>query len=128
MTLLGSLALWVALLLGIWGAVTGFAGGRLGRPDLQASSRRAVYAMFAALLAAVFALEWALFHHDFNVEYVAAYTSRNLPIFYTWSALYAGQKGSLLFWATVLSLFGSLALALTSSRHRVYLPYPSSCQ
>ena len=123
MTVLGSLALWVALLLGIWGAVTGFAGGRLGRPDLQASSRRAVYAMFGALLAAVFALEWALFHHDFNVEYVAAYTSRNLPIFYTWSALYAGQKGSLLFWATVLSLFGSLALALTSSRHRVYLPY-----
>jgi len=122
-TVLGSLALWVALLLGIWGAVTGFAGGRLGRPDLQASSRRAVYAMFGALLAAVFALEWALFHHDFNVEYVAAYTSRNLPIFYTWSALYAGQKGSLLFWATVLSLFGSLALALTSSRHRVYLPY-----
>ena len=123
MTVLGSLALWVALLLGIWGAVTGFAGGRLGRPDLQASSRRAVYAMFGALLAAVFALEWALFHHDFNVEYVAAYTSRNLPIFYTWSALYAGQKGSLLFWATVLSLFGSLALALTSSRHRMYLPY-----
>jgi cytochrome c-type biogenesis protein CcmF len=122
-TVLGSLALWVALLLGIWGAVTGFAGGRLGRPDLQASSRRAVYAMFGSLLAAVFALEWALFHHDFNVEYVAAYTSRNLPIFYTWSALYAGQKGSLLFWATVLSLFGSLALALTSSRHRVYLPY-----
>jgi len=56
-------------------------------------------------------------------RYVAAYTSRNLPIFYTWSALYAGQKGSLLFWATVLSLFGSLALALTSSRHRAYLPY-----
>ena len=123
MTVLGSLALWVALLLGLWGAVTGFAGGRLGRADLQASSRRAVYAMFGSLLVAVFALEWALFHHDFNVEYVAAYTSRNLPIFYTWSALYAGQKGSLLFWATVLSLFGSLALALTSSRHRSYLPY-----
>ena len=123
MTVLGSLALWVALLLGVWGAVTGFAGGRSGRADLQASSRRAVYAMCASLLTAVFALEWALFHHDFNVEYVAAYTSRNLPIFYTWSALYAGQKGSLLFWATVLSLFGSLALALTSSRHRAYLPY-----
>ncbi len=123
MTVLGSLALWVALLLGVWGAVTGFAGGHLGRADLQVSSRRAVYAMFGSLLVAVFALEWALFHHDFNVEYVAAYTSRNLPIFYTWSALYAGQKGSLLFWATVLSLFGSLALALTSSRHRSYLPY-----
>ena len=123
MTLLGSSALWIAFLLGIWGAIAGFAGGKTGRPDLQRSARHAVFAMCAALLAAVFSLEWALFHHDFNVEYVAAYTSRNLPTFYTWSALYAGQKGSLLFWATVLTLFGSLAQLLTAGRHRVYLPY-----
>src|SRR5713101_1393220 len=123
MTLLGNLALWVALLLGIWGAVTGFAGGQLGRHDLQASARRAEYEMFGALLSAVVALEWALFHNAFNVEYVAAYTSRNLPIFYTWSALYAGQKGSLLFWASVLSVFGSLALTVTSRRHAPLLPY-----
>src|SRR4029077_14708482 len=93
------------------------------RGDLARSAHRAVFAMCGALLVAVFALEWALFQHDFNVEYVAAYTSRNLPIFYTWSALYAGQKGSLLFWATVLSLFGSLALVLTPRRHRELLPY-----
>src|SRR2546430_5805528 len=123
MAVLGSLALWLALLVGVWGALAGFVGGLQGRPDLADSARRAVFAMCGALLVAVFALEWALFQHDFNVEYVAAYTSRNLPIFYTWSALYAGQKGSLLFWATVLSVFGSLALVLTSRRHRELLPY-----
>jgi cytochrome c-type biogenesis protein CcmF len=123
MTLLGTLALWIAFLLGLWGAIAGFAGGHAGRPDLQQSARHAVFAMCALLFTAVFSLEWALFHHDFNVEYVAAYTSRNLPTFYTWSALYAGQKGSLLFWATVLSLFGALAQWLTARRHRVYLPY-----
>src|SRR2546422_783558 len=123
MTLLGNLALWVALLLGVWGAITGFVGGLYARPDLERSARNAVFAMCGALVLAVFTLEWALFHHDFNVEYVAAYTSRNLPIFYTWSALYAGQKGSLLFWATVLSVFGSLALVLTPRRQRELLPY-----
>ncbi|PYO42302.1 MAG: cytochrome C biogenesis protein [Gemmatimonadetes bacterium] len=123
MTLLGSSALWLAFLLGIWGAIAGFAGGKTGRQDLQRSARHAVFAMCAALLTAVFSLEWALFHHDFNVEYVAAYTSRNLPTFYIWSALYAGQRGSLLFWATVLTIFGSLAQLLTAGRHRVYLPY-----
>src|ERR1043166_6081903 len=122
MTLLGTLSLWVAFLIGIWGALTGFLGGLRDRPDLQRSARNAVFAICAALVVAVFSLEWALFHHDFNVEYVAAYTSRNLPIFYTWSALYAGQKGSLLFWATVLSLFGSLALVLTPRRHAELLP------
>jgi cytochrome c-type biogenesis protein CcmF len=127
MTLLGNLALWIALLVGVWGAVVGFAGGERvhasGRPDLQHSARNAVFAMCGALFTAVVCLEWALFSRDFNVEYVAAYTSRNLPTFYTWSALYAGQKGSLLFWATVLSLFGSLAQLLTARRHRAYLPY-----
>src|SRR5438034_173712 len=123
MTLLGTLALWLALLVGIWGALAGFVGGLNGRADLARSARHAVFAMCGALLVAVVSLEWALFQHDFNVEYVAAYTSRNLPIFYTWSALYAGQKGSLLFWATVLSVFGSLALALTSQRHRHLLPH-----
>src|SRR5256885_9511279 len=123
MTVLGGLCLWLAFLLGVWGALAGFVGGRSGRRDLEQSARHAVFAMCAALWVAVAALEWALFHHDFNVEYVAAYTSRNLPTFYTWSALYAGQKGSLLFWATVLTVFGSLAQLLTAGRHRVYLPY-----
>src|SRR5438046_11681 len=123
MTLLGNLGLWLALLVGIWGALAGFVGGLKDRPDLARSARHAVFAMCAALLVAVVSLEWALFQHDFNVEYVAAYTSRNLPVFYTWSALYAGQKGSLLFWATVLSLFGSLALVLTPRHHRALLPY-----
>ena len=123
MTLLGTLALWLALLVGVWGALAGFVGGLKDRPDLARSARNAVFAMCGALCVAVASLEWALFQHDFNVEYVAAYTSRNLPIFYTWSALYAGQKGSLLFWATVLSAFGSLALVLTPRRHRELLPY-----
>src|SRR5512135_630703 len=123
MTLLGNLALWVAFLLGAWGGITGFLGGSRARNDLITSSRHAVYAMCGALLIAAISLEVALFRHDFNVEYVAAYTSRNLPTFYIWSGLYAGQKGSLLFWATVLSLFGALAQWLTAPRHRIYLPY-----
>src|SRR5438876_10050905 len=123
MTLLGNLSLWLAFLVGLWGAITGFVGGAQGRADLQQSARHATFALFAALVVAVVSLEVAIFRHDFSLEYVAAYTSRNLPTFYLWSALYAGQKGSLLFWATVLSLFAALVQAMTSGRHRVYLPY-----
>ncbi|MDP3909144.1 MAG: cytochrome c biogenesis protein CcsA, partial [Gemmatimonadales bacterium] len=123
MTLLGQLSLWLALLVGLWGAITGFVGGVQGRSDLQQSARNAVYVQCGALLLAVLCLEVAIFRHDFNVEYVAAYTSRNLPTFYLWSALYAGQKGSLLFWATVLALFAAATQLLTSRRHRIYLPY-----
>jgi cytochrome c-type biogenesis protein CcmF len=123
MSLLGPIALWLAFLVGLWGAVTGFVGGAQGRADLQQSARHATFALLGALFVAVISLETAIFRHDFSLEYVAAYTSRNLPTFYLWSALYAGQKGSLLFWATVLSLFAALAQLLTGRRHRVYLPY-----
>jgi cytochrome c-type biogenesis protein CcmF len=123
MTLLGHLSLWLAFLVGLWGAITGFAGGAQRRLDLQQSARHATFALFAALLVAVICLEVAIFRHDFSVQYVASRTSRNLPTFYLWSALYSGQEGSLLFWAAVLSLFGALAQLLTGRRHRAYLPY-----
>src|SRR6266478_2327810 len=123
MSLLGNLSLWLAFLVGLWGAITGFVGGAQSRHDLQQSARNATFALLGALVVAVISLEIAIFRHDFSLEYVAAYTSRNLPTFYLWSALYAGQKGSLLFWATVLSLFAVLAQVLTSRRHRAYLPY-----
>src|SRR5207247_8657336 len=105
MTVLGSLCLWIAFLVGIWGALAGFVGGRQGRRDLEQSARHAVFAMCAALWVAVAALDWALLQHDFNVEYVASYTSRNLPIFYTWSALYAEPQGSIVFCSSVPALF-----------------------
>ena len=41
----------------------------------------------------------------------------NLPPYYIVSAFWAGQKGSLLFWAVVLSLFASLAQLLTPRRY-----------
>src|SRR5216117_4071849 len=123
MTLLGSLSLWLALLVGLWGAITGFVGGAQQRSDLQQSARHATFVLFGALLVAVISLEVAIFRHDFSVQYVASRTSRNLPTFYLWSALYSGQEGSLLFWAAVLSLFGAMTQLLTSRRHRAYLPY-----
>ncbi len=123
MTLLGTFALWAALLLGCWSAVVAFSGRWQTRPDLSQAVTRGSYAVCAALLVASAALWKGIFSHDFNIEYVASYTSRNLPSYYLISAFWAGQRGSLLFWATILSIFGALAQALTSSRHKDLLPY-----
>jgi cytochrome c-type biogenesis protein CcmF len=122
-TVLGQFALWAAFLLGIWCAVAGFSGRWRGRPDLAQSVRRAVYGICLALLVASACLWKALATHDFSVEYVWAYTSRNLPTYYVISAFWAGQKGSLLFWAVVLSIFASAAQALSSRRYAPLLPY-----
>jgi cytochrome c-type biogenesis protein CcmF len=123
MTLLGQFALWSALLLGLWGVAIAFFGRWQDRPDLAASVTRSVYAVLACLVVASLSLWKGLISHDFNIEYVAAYTSRNLPPYYLFSAFWAGQKGSLLFWAVVLSIFASLAQLLTPRRYADLMPY-----
>jgi len=115
--------LWLALLLALWGTVVGFIAGRNQRPELVESARRATYALAGVLVVASLALIVALVKHDFNVSYVASYTSRNLPLVYTLSAFYGGQAGSMLFWAVVLAMFGALAQWLTSRRYDDLLPY-----
>jgi cytochrome c-type biogenesis protein CcmF len=123
MTLLGQFALWAAFLLGLWGAVIAFAGRWRERPEQAATVVRSVYAVLGCLVVASLALWKGLISHDFNIEYVAAYTSRNLPPYYIVSAFWAGQKGSLLFWAVVLSIFASLAQLLTPRRYSDLMPY-----
>lgn len=115
--------MWLALLLALWGSVVGFIAGRNQRPELVESARRATYALAGVLVVASLALIVALVKHDFNVSYVASYTSRNLPLVYTLSAFYGGQAGSMLFWAVVLATFGALAQWLTSRRYDDLLPY-----
>ncbi len=123
MTLLGNFALWVALLLSAWAAVTAFASRWQDRPQLAQAVVRATYGVWIALLVASIALWKGLFAHDFNIEYVAAYTSRNLPDSYVFSAFWAGQKGSLLFWAAVLATFGAIAQFSASKRYKDLMPY-----
>jgi cytochrome c-type biogenesis protein CcmF len=122
-TVLGELSLWLALLLAAWGTVVGVLGGRTGNPELALSARRTPYALLVAISVASISLLTALLRHDFNVQYVYSYTSRNLPTPYLISAFYGGQAGSLLFWALVLCGFAAAAQWLTPRRYTYLMPY-----
>ena len=54
-------------------------GAGTANRSLSRSVIRSVYAVFGCLAVASIALWKGLIGHDFNIEYVAAYTSRNLP-------------------------------------------------
>lgn len=86
------------------------AGGAAKRSDLTEMGRRAFLATFAFTALATIALLSALFARDFSVAYVADYTSRSLSGIYTFTALWGGMQGSLLWWAILLATFASLAL------------------
>lgn len=110
MTLLGHLALWLAFLLSVWGAVAGALSISRGRDDLGRSACRAARATTAALLAALVALAVAILQDDFAVVYVAAHSNRTLPVLYRFAALWAGPGGALLVYAAALSGCNALAL------------------
>ncbi len=82
----------------------------LMRNDLRfiESGRRALVGVAAFASMAAFALARLFMTDNFQVEYVASYSDRALPFFYKATAFWAGQKGSLLFWAWVLSLYIAL--------------------
>jgi cytochrome c-type biogenesis protein CcmF len=111
----GFFALSLGLMTTTYSVVGLVLGIRQGEERLVASSRRAIYASTAFLTLAVLALVYVLVARDFQVEYVASHTSRDLALPYTLSAVWAGQEGSLLFWAWLLSIYASVG-ALTVRR------------
>lgn len=123
MTLVGELALWVALLMAAWGAIVSFAGGRTRRPELVASGERALYATFACLVLATAGLLVALVSSDFAFAYVASFTTANLPVGYKIVALWAGRAGLLLLWTLILSTCAAIAVARKETHTRVLMPY-----
>ena len=120
---LGNYAIALALAFCVYGTFAVFYGAKSGRREIVRSGERAVYITFGFVTLAVIALEVLLVRSDFSVEYVAEYSNRDLPFFYKLAALWGGQKGSLLFWSWILTLYG----ALVAWRNRNYagklIPY-----
>jgi len=107
-------------------SVVGFAlGVRTGDQRLVTSGKKGVYASTAFVTLAVLALLYSLLVRDFQLEYVASHTSRDLSLPYTISALWAGQEGSLLFWAWILSIFASVIVLADRHRQNLLVSYAS---
>lgn len=123
MTQIGRFALFLALGSATWSAVTGFIGARRGLRAATRTAEGGLRAATVALSVAAFALFYALVTRDFSIEYVAAYTSRSLSLFYTLGAFWAGQAGSLLLWAWMLALYGALVMHQNRTRNRDLMEY-----
>ncbi len=72
---------------------------------------------------ATFILSYQLIISNFDVDYVARYTSIETPIIYKISALWAGQSGSLLFWLFILSIFSTITILQNQYKHHELMPW-----
>lgn len=108
MYLVAYASLLLALLFALGGAGAGVAQLWQGRDADLGWLEKAHLGVTLCLLVASGVLLTALVNYDFSVNYVASYTDRVLPLFYRLTAFWAGQAGSLLFWALMVALCGAL--------------------
>jgi len=120
---LGRLAVCLALLCALVSVIVSVRGALTRRGDLVRTGEHAAYAVFGLVALAVVILLRALLSHDFSLEYVAAYSSSTLPTNYVFAALWGGQKGSLLFWSFMLSLFATIVQLQNRERNRELMPW-----
>jgi len=80
------------------------------KEDMLVWVHRCIIGVAVTLSAASFILLYALLTSDFSFSYVANYTDKSLSIIYRITAFWAGQAGSLLFWALLVGLCGLVFL------------------
>ena len=110
MYLAAYICLLAAMFLSLAGSAIGAAQLWQGRRSELRWMERAQAIGSLCLIVASAILMYALVVSDFTVEYVASYTERALPLFYRATAFWAGQAGSLLFWALMVSVCGTAFL------------------
>ncbi len=120
---IGYAALMLALPFTLYALVAALLARRLAWPTLMESARRSVLAVAAFLLTASGALLYAFATDDFSIKFVAEHSSRTTPFLLKLAAFYSGQEGSLLYWATLLSIFSSTAVWVNRRRLPDLMPY-----
>lgn len=96
---------------------------RSGDYRLYLTGQRLALGTCLFIFFATFALTTELLKSNFDVDYVAHYTSLETPAIYKLTALWAGQEGSLLFWLFILSIYSGVVILQNQRRHHKLMPW-----
>lgn len=122
----GYIALVLGFIVCIFSAATSFWGHIRNHPKLAASAHKSIFAAFGLITLSTIALIYVLMTHDFQVEYVTSYTSRDMSWPYLLSAFWAGNAGSLLLWGWLVSLFAVVIVLWKREPTKELVPHASS--
>jgi cytochrome c-type biogenesis protein CcmF len=123
MASLGSFLLLSAFVVCSYAAVISVIGARRRSRRLIESGIGAFYLIAAIMTAASAVMVNAFLVGDYSIKYVAHYSDSVQPLFYKITSYWGGLDGSIMFWVFLLSIFGSVAVAVNRERHRTLIPY-----
>ncbi len=120
---IGLASLAIAFALAIYAIPASVLGARRRSPGLQLSGRNAALLTFPAVLLAAVMLVIALMTEQYQLSYVYQVTDPQTPALYRFTALWGSQRGSLLFWSLLMSVFIFVAISLNWRGERRLMPY-----
>jgi cytochrome c-type biogenesis protein CcmF len=123
MASLGYYLLLAAFVACAYAAAVSVAGARRRSKPLLESGVGAYYLIAAIMAAASAVIMYAFVTNDYSIRYVQRYSDAALPTFYKITSYWGGLDGSIMFWVTLLSAFGSVAVYVNRERHRELIPY-----
>jgi cytochrome c-type biogenesis protein CcmF len=120
---LGTFLILTAFVLASGAFAASIAGARRQRQSLVDGGTGLFHTVTALLLVASAVMMHAFIVGDFSIKYVQHLSNADQPLFYKLASYWGGLDGSLMFWATLLGAFGSVAVYTNRERHRLLLPW-----
>jgi cytochrome c-type biogenesis protein CcmF len=123
MASLGYYLLLAAFVVAAYAAGIAVAGARRRSTALVESGVGAFYLVAAIMAAASTVIVYSFVVGDYSIKYVQRYSDSAQPLFFKLASYWGGLDGSIMFWVTLLSIFGTVAVYINRERHRELIPY-----
>ena len=123
MASLGSFLLLAIFVLSCAAFAASLAGARRRRLALIEGGIGLFHVVTGLLLVASAVMIHAFVTGDYTIKYVQHYSNSSQPLFYKLASYWGGLDGSIMFWATLLACFGSVAVLINRQRHRLLMPW-----
>src|ERR1017187_5588956 len=123
MPAIGSFIILAAFVLCAVAFATSVVGARRRQLALVEGGVATFHVVTALMLVASAIIVHAFVTADYRVKYVQHYSDGVQPLFYKLTSYWGGLDGSLMFWVTLLAIFGSVALYVNRERQRLLIPW-----
>src|SRR5215212_10296115 len=123
MPVLGSTILLATFVVASYALAASVAGGRRRSRALIESGIGAFYMTAALMTVASGIIVHAFVTGNYAIKYVQRYSDEAQPLAYKITSYWGGLDGSIMFWVFLLSVFGTVAVAVNRERHRELIPW-----